>query len=80
MVDDGGLEAPPLIGRVVALFEVALCSAFPTQLAIGQTLIALGIPSQTSTGAPTLRFVTWLSLIDAVLLVALICVFIRSAR
>jgi membrane protease YdiL (CAAX protease family) len=78
MVDDGGLEAPPLIGRVVALFEVALCSAFPTQLAIGQTLIALGIPSQTSTGAPTLRFVTWLSLIDAVLLVALICVFIRS--
>ena len=68
--------APPI--RRIDAVRVALCSAFPTQLAIGQTLIALGIPSQTSTGAPTLRFVTWLSLIDAVLLVALICVFIRS--
>ncbi len=71
-------DKPPLIGRVVALFEVALCSDFPTQLAVGATLVAFGVRPVTSTGALSLRYIVGLSLIDTVVLVALICAFIRS--
>lgn len=71
-------EKPPLIGRVVALFEVALCSDFPTQLAVGGTLAAFGIHPVTPTGALSLPYIVGLSLIDTVLLVGLVCLFIRS--
>ncbi|HUK33241.1 MAG TPA: hypothetical protein VLV86_04985, partial [Vicinamibacterales bacterium] len=72
------LEQPPLIGRVVALFEVVLCSDIPTQLAIGVSLAAVGISPHTSTGALSLRYIVWLSLVDTSLLIALICLFIRT--
>lgn len=71
-------EKPPLIGRIVALFEVALCSDLPTQLAVGGSLAAFGIHPVTSTGALSLRYIVGLSLIDTVLLIGLICLFIRS--
>jgi uncharacterized protein len=71
-------DKPPLVGRVVALFEVALCSDLPTQLAVGGTLVAFGIRPVTATGAFSLRYIVWLSLIDTGLLVGLICIFIRS--
>jgi membrane protease YdiL (CAAX protease family) len=72
------IEKPPLIGRVVAIFEVLLCSDFPTQFAVGATLIAAGIRPKTSTGALSLRYVVLLSLIDTPLLIGLICLFIRA--
>src|SRR4051812_38517475 len=66
------VEKPPIIGRIVALFEVLLCSDFPTQLAIGQTLIAFGMRPL------SLKFIVTLSLIDTPLLIALIFLFLRS--
>jgi membrane protease YdiL (CAAX protease family) len=71
-------ETPPLIGRVAVLFEVALCSDIPTQLAVGVTLAAVGIRPHTSTGALSLRYVASLSLLDTALLLGLIYLFIRT--
>jgi uncharacterized protein len=71
-------DKPPLIGRVVALFEVLLCSDYPTQIAVGATLNAFGVRPITSTGALSLRYIVSLSLVDTALLVGLICLFIRS--
>jgi membrane protease YdiL (CAAX protease family) len=72
------IDKPPLLGRIVALFEVALCSDLPTQLAVGGTLTAFGMHPVTPTGTLSLRYIVGLSLIDTVLLLCLICVFIRS--
>ena len=71
-------EKPPLIGRVVAIFEVLLCSDYFTQFAVGASLVAFGIRPKTSTGALSLRYVVLLSLIDTPLLIGLICLFIRA--
>jgi hypothetical protein len=40
--DDPEPSPPLLTHRIVALFEVLLCSGFPTQVAIGGTFAALG--------------------------------------
>jgi uncharacterized protein len=66
------------IKRIVALFEVLLCSDFPTQLAVGATLNAFGFRPMTSAGVLSLRYIVGLSLIDTALLVGLILFFIRS--
>jgi membrane protease YdiL (CAAX protease family) len=71
-------EKPPAIGRIVALFEVFLCSDYPTQLAVGATLYALGVRPVTSTGALSLRYLVALSLVDTALLLGLIFIFLRS--
>ena len=71
-------EKLPTVGRVVALFEVALCSDFPTQIAVGATLAAFGVHPFSATGGLSLRYIVGLSLIDTVVLVGLICLFIRS--
>jgi membrane protease YdiL (CAAX protease family) len=71
-------EKPPLIGRVIAIFEVLLCSDYLTQLAVGATLVAFGIRPKTPAGALSLRYIVLLSLIDTPLLIGLICVFIRT--
>jgi membrane protease YdiL (CAAX protease family) len=71
-------EKPPLLGRVVAIFEVVLCSDYLTQLAVGATLVAFGIRPKTASGALSLRYIVLLSLIDTPLLIGLICVFIRT--
>jgi membrane protease YdiL (CAAX protease family) len=73
-------EKPPITGRIVALFEVLLCSDYPTQLAVGAGLYLLGFHPTTASGALSLRYVVLLSLIDTVLLVGLIVVFLRSHR
>ena len=72
------MDRPPIIGRIVALFEVLLCSDYPTQLAVGVTLAAVGIRPITSGGALSLRYVVGLSLIDTALLVGLIYICVRS--
>ena len=71
-------ERPPLIGRIVAIFEVVLCSDYLTQLAVGATLVAFGIRPKTASGALSLRYIVLLSLLDTPLLIGLICVFIRT--
>jgi membrane protease YdiL (CAAX protease family) len=73
-------EKPPVLGRIVALFEVLLCSDYPTQLAVGATLYAFGMRPMTSTGALSLRYIVTLSLIDTALLIALVFFLIRSHR
>jgi membrane protease YdiL (CAAX protease family) len=71
-------DKPPLIGRIVAVFEVLLCSDYPTQIAVGATLNSFGVRPITSTGALSLRYIVGLSLVDTGLLVGLICLLIRS--
>jgi membrane protease YdiL (CAAX protease family) len=66
--------------RIVALFEVVLCSDYPTQLAVGAGLYGFGLKPMTPTGALSLRYIVALSLIDTALLIGLIVVFIRSHR
>ena len=56
--------------RLVALFEILLCSDLPTQLALGATLSVLGIASKTPQGALSVRYVVVLSLVDVGFLVA----------
>ena len=69
---------PPGPGRVAAILEVALCSGFPTQLAVAAGLVLAGITSAGgSAGALTLEYVVALSLADAVLLVGLIAYFLQ---
>jgi membrane protease YdiL (CAAX protease family) len=60
--------------RVTALLEVLLCSGFPTQALVVGMLVAVG---QRPTATLTLSYVVALSLIDSVVLVALIVIFIR---
>jgi membrane protease YdiL (CAAX protease family) len=77
-VDVTDAEKPPLLGRIVALFEVLLCSDYFTQFAVGATLVSFGIRPKTPSGALSLRYVVLLSLIDTPLLIGLICLFIRT--
>jgi membrane protease YdiL (CAAX protease family) len=67
---------PTVVERIVAFFEVLLCSDYPSQLAIGATLILLGIPAQTADGSPVFTFIVALSLIDTVVLVGFILLFL----
>jgi membrane protease YdiL (CAAX protease family) len=71
-------QKPPRIGRIVALFEVLLCSDYPTQLAVGATLYAFGLRPIGASGALSLRYIVALSLIDTLMLVGLIVLFLRS--
>ena len=74
-VQPGPAQAPqpPGPGRAAALVEVALCSGFPTQLAVAAGLVAVGItPGTGRTGELSLPYVVALSLADAVLLIGLI--------
>lgn len=74
------VEKRPIPGRIVALFEVVLCSDYPTQLAVGATLYVFGLRPTTASGALSLRYVVLLSLVDTVLLVGLIVFFLHSHR
>src|SRR5258708_15067797 len=70
---------PPLWApRVVALFEVILCSDYPTQLALGATLNAAGFSPLKANGQLSLGYVVTLSLADTALLIGLIVLFLRS--
>jgi CAAX protease family protein len=58
--------------RLVALFEVLLCSDFPTQVAIGATLRVFGIVPKAAHGDLSVRYVVALSLVDTAVLIGLI--------
>lgn len=68
--------SPPFPDRVTALFEVLLCSGFPTQILLIGVLTAAGY--QPVGQALTLGYVVALSLGDTVLLVGLIAVFLKA--
>src|SRR5262245_33949729 len=62
---------------VRAIAEVALCSEFPTQFAIGALLGRFGIAPTDSAGQLSERFVYLVSAIDTVVLLSLIAVLLR---
>ncbi len=75
--DDGSAPSAPATAapdRFTALLEVLLCSGFPTQALVVGVLAAAG---HRPTAGLTLSYVVAVSLIDSVVLVALIAVFIR---
>lgn len=73
---------PPLRGataaeRVTALLEVLLCSGFPTQIALAQTLASFGV-RPASAATISMPYVAGISLADTVLLIVLMWVFLRA--
>jgi membrane protease YdiL (CAAX protease family) len=66
----------PLGVRLQALFEVVVCSDFPTQLFVGQVLVLAGIRPFTADHRYSATFILTLSLADAVLLVGLVLWFL----
>ena len=68
----------PLGLRLAALIEVVLCSGFPTQLLLILVLSSAGLRMRTETGDFSPPFVFSLSLLDAALVIGLVCFFIRS--
>lgn len=65
-------------GRATALLEVLLCSGYPTQIMLVVLLTQLGMSMRTPDGGLAPRFIFTLSLIDAGLVIALACFFIRA--
>jgi len=71
------VPAPPSIAsRIVALFEVILCSDYVTQLTIATIFASMGVRPLGPDHRLQLAYVVWLSLIDAAALVGLIFLFL----
>jgi membrane protease YdiL (CAAX protease family) len=68
----------PIAPRAVALFEVILCSGYPTQLMLVVILTRLGMHIRTASGGLTPSFIFALSLLDAALVIGLVFGFIRA--
>ena len=64
--------------KLQALGEMALCSSIPTQLAIGWTLRLAGWSPLDDQGNLQLGFVTTLTLLDTLALIALMVAFMRA--
>jgi membrane protease YdiL (CAAX protease family) len=68
----------PIRARLSALLEVMLCSGYPTQLSLVLLMTSMGMSIRTASGGLTPSFVFILSLVDAVLVVSLVCFFIKA--
>ena len=76
---DGPAPATPAPGRVVpALGEVVICSGFPTQLLISVLLAAAGLAALAPNGEPSFGFIVTLTLLDVVLVLALVVTFLHA--
>jgi membrane protease YdiL (CAAX protease family) len=64
--------------RMVAIFEIILCSSVPTQLALGFLLSLGGWSPTTANGALSLPYVMTLSLADTVLLIVLMVALLHA--
>ncbi len=64
--------------RWIALLEVFLCSGIPTGGGISILLQAIGVPSETASGAPYLPFILTLLLADTILVIGLMIVLLRA--
>jgi membrane protease YdiL (CAAX protease family) len=77
------VPSPPPIAlsqRFGALIEVVLCSGFPTQIFIIALLTTLGVQPLTASGRWSPLFISTLSLLDAVLVIALVLMFLSAHR
>lgn len=68
------------VERAAALFEVILCSGFPTQFIIVSVLTTFGMRPRLANGSLSPHFVFALTLVDTLLLVAFVCFFLRAHR
>jgi membrane protease YdiL (CAAX protease family) len=76
---DPPAEQPPLlVARIVAIFEVLLCSGYPTQVALGGTFTALGYRPFNAEGNLTAAYVVGVSLADTFLILGLVLIFLYS--
>ena len=66
--------------RAAALFEVVLCSGFPTQILLILLMAAAGMRLPSADGQWSATYVTMLSLLDTVLVVGLIVFFLKARR
>jgi len=64
--------------RLGALFEVILCSGFPTQILLITVLRAFGLPTHNGDGALNPRFVFTISMVDALFVIGLIVLLLRA--
>lgn len=65
------------VERLTSVLEVIFCSGFPTQLLITPALVAVGVPIFDERGALSLRHVVWLSVLDTMVVTALVLFFLR---
>jgi membrane protease YdiL (CAAX protease family) len=66
--------------RVGAIFEIVLCSGFPTQLLLIGVLRGFGMPLQLPEGGFNPSFVFTVSMLDAVLVIGLILFLLKAHR
>jgi membrane protease YdiL (CAAX protease family) len=66
------------IERAGAIFEIIICSGFPTQLLLITLLRGFGMALENPEGGLNPRFVFTVSLLDALLVVALVIAFLRA--
>ena len=64
--------------RFAAIGEVALCSGFPTQLAVILVLNLIGTAPVDAAGRLSLRYIVYLSLADATLVLLLVWLLLRA--
>jgi membrane protease YdiL (CAAX protease family) len=64
--------------RLIAVVEILLCSSLPTQIVIGQLLVAAGLDPRTDIGQLSPPFAFALLLIDSVVLTVLMVVLTRA--
>src|SRR6478609_635506 len=64
--------------RMVAVFEIILCSSVPTQLALGYVLTLGGWSPTTANGTLSLAYVLTLSLADTLVLIALMVALLHA--
>ena len=73
-------DTPPERRVAQSLFEVILCSGFPTQLVLSALLAAAGLTALAPTGEPAFGFIVTLTLLDVVVVLGLVTAFLRARR
>ena len=66
------------VERLGAFIEVLLCSGFPTQLLVSGVLIGFGMQARGADGGWSGPFVMAMALVDMVLVIGLVCLFLRA--
>lgn len=80
MADGGPPVVPAWAARIIALFEVIICSDYPTQIAIASAFASFGYSPFGHDHHLRMSYVVWLSLLDTALLVGLILLFLYAHR
>jgi membrane protease YdiL (CAAX protease family) len=66
------------VERLGAFIEILLCSGIPTQVLVVIALTHFGLRSRTADGGLSPPFIVAMSLIDMVLVLSLVCLFLRA--